>query len=51
MNEFEEILTEEVDIEDEQLESLPLSCANCIWRVDGDKSYEQCSGQCEEIKK
>lgn len=50
MNELEieeEILTEEIDIEDEQLESLPRSCANCIWRVDGDKPYEQCSGDCK----
>lgn len=45
----EKVLVEEVEtiIEDEELESLPLSCANCIWRVDGDVAYEQCSGQCK----
>jgi len=47
MNIEEEVLIEEVIIEDEELESLPLSCANCIWRVDGDVAYEQCSGQCK----
>lgn len=34
-------------IEDESLTSLPLACANCIWRVDGDESYEVCSGNCK----
>lgn len=33
-------------IEDESLTSLPLACANCIWRVDGDEAYEVCSGNC-----
>lgn len=34
-------------LEDETLTSLPLACANCIWRVDGDTSYEVCSGNCK----
>lgn len=44
--ETEEIKTVE-ELEDESLTSLPLACANCIWRVDGDESYEQCSGNCK----
>lgn len=36
-----------LELEDESLESLPLCCANCFWIIEGETSYEKCSGQCE----
>lgn len=41
-----ETVEEPTEIGDELLTSLPLACANCFWRVDGDTSSEVCSGNC-----